>query len=185
MFHPFNNPFTRPNVGAPDPRHPFGFWLNYRKQITSAYAPSRHERQKIRGGKRFDYVVAYSLNAQDTDTYAATFPGVFTLCYILGDQTAISPGLQVEFFDSDRQEPLTDIPVYMLQAAGTAQQPFILRKFYTFEKTGTLLVRLTNLASVVNAGQIVLHGYVMPPDTPSEYAAFEIEGAGAGLSLEL
>jgi len=67
-------------------------------------------------------------------------------------------GFSAQFYDTDRQELWNAQPVIFSAIVGSAQKPFFLRRPYKMPINAQLQCKVTNLATVGNAIQVVAWG---------------------------
>jgi len=67
-------------------------------------------------------------------------------------------GFAVQFYDTDREELWMAQPIVFAAGLGSAQKPFWLRRPYAMPVNAQLQAKVTNLATVGNAIQIVAWG---------------------------
>lgn len=178
MGSPTQNPWIRQNLDGPPPLHELGLWLNYRKQISAGYVPSRKDRARLRDGRWHGMVIPWQVGPQQTLEFQGSSPGNFAVMALAGNidlqpdattQTG-SPakiakpnaiGYQAQIYDPVRKRQLTDQPVNFGNLVGTGLKLFILKKPYVFEPKTPVLVILSNLATIPNSGRIVLYGKIL------------------------
>ena len=165
------NPWQRPNAGQLPPRYPLGLWLTFRQLASVAYVPVRADRAVLEGeaGEWFAAVIKWQLNPQETNEFQTIVPGIFSANMVVG--SSFQPqGVQAMLFDPNRNRPFMDQPVNINNFSGTAKQPFILKKPYTFAPRTPILARIANFSTQVNRGQIVVYGKILRGDFPYEPA---------------
>lgn len=97
------------------------------------------------------------LGAQQTAYGKYSSPEECWITHLVGSASAVA-GFAVSFYDTDRQELWSAQPILFGNALGSAQRPMWLRKPYKMPINAQLQSKVTNLAAVGNAIQIVCWG---------------------------
>ena len=148
-----------PGIGN---RHALGTWLQRRKLASAAFVPGQRAKRQLRGGRPFSIVLNFTLIANGTSETRQSIPNDFIAThYVISNSvggTPSNPGCRVQLFDTKVKKRFSLMPVNDVNFAGSAKDPFVLRRPYRFRAGGTLLARAQNLQSSANTVQLVIHG---------------------------
>lgn len=97
------------------------------------------------------------LGPQQTSYGKYSTPEECWITHLVASSSQVA-GFAVTFYDTDRQELWAAQPIVFGAALGSAKQPFFLRRPYKMPINAQLQSKVTNLASVGNAIQIVCWG---------------------------
>jgi hypothetical protein len=143
-------------------RYALGTWLPRRKLASGAFVPGQRAKRQLRGGRPFWVVFDFPLGANQTREARQTIPNDFILTHLMVSNTvggsAANPGSRLQIFDAKVKKRFSVMPSNDTNIAGSAKDPFILRRPYRFRSGATILVRAQNLQSSANTVQLVMHG---------------------------
>ena len=108
----------------------------------------------------FDTVILFAsglLGAQQTAYGKYSTPEDCWITHIVASSSQVA-GFTVQFYDTDREELWAAQPILFGNALGTAQRPMWLRRPYLMPAEAQIQAKVTNLAAVGNAIQIVCWG---------------------------
>lgn len=133
--------------------------LSYRKAISHVYLPNVEELQQLAGKMPywwplFDATVA----AQQAGRNKFTVPAGCYCTHIVASSSQAA-GFVLQIYDTERKQIFEDSPTTVFaNHAGSAQQPFWLKKVYKLPVDGQVQCRVINLAAAASAIQVVLCG---------------------------
>ncbi|MGA8224008.1 MAG: hypothetical protein WB780_20330 [Candidatus Acidiferrales bacterium] len=172
-MNPATNPYTKPNLGAPPSRHgALGAWLNSHKLTSSAYEPTRFDREKIKNWQLYFATIPsvapglFSLAANDTLEFEALLPFEFAWESVLVYSNQ-PQSVRLTLYDAKRQQAFIDPggpELNLPNLGGDGKRRLFLKELYFFDVGSSVLANITNLSGQTQSGQIVLVGYT--PGSP-------------------
>lgn len=111
-------------------------------------------------------VVNWALSGQETQEYRVSSGFDFSLASIAGDSSQAA-GFKANIYDAGRKRVILDVPASSFNLAGAGGRPMILHRIYAIPAYSAILIRIQNLATAGNSGQLVLFGYGERESEPS------------------
>ncbi len=146
-------------------RHQLDIILPRRKMASVAYAPGPRAREGLAFKVPRWYVLNFTGVGQAAGTLAAREAAEarvvtgrnFYLLAIIASSAQVA-GFRAQLMDAGRKRKFSDRGLDFGNLAGTAQNPFLLRRPYFIPQRTPIISRAVNLAIVANQVQIVLYG---------------------------